>query len=503
MANDQFGVEMKYPSKLNGESWLIDQDPMNDGRVDIYGDGGKITYHADTNDYTISQNDNVRIAIATSDGFSQSLVTTNHNTLKERGYYMSVKDWKNIEVTGYFKYDGTTDTVIAFYTRTARHFSDRKCEGFSYKCTINLKTGKVRFVKEQWHVNQSSTPERVTALTVPKDKWFGLKFAIFNINSNTNVRGEAYMDVDETNTWVKVDEFVDSGGWGSQAGACQKVTGTNSADGGPDYIGIHGGPYVMFKWEGGNGDVRFKKLSVREIDITLLGGGGGGGGTNPDPDPDPDPDPPPGSTDPPPVEEPITGAVFANLIGVYNINFNETDGCSGLLVDVPPLQVLCTIPKTHDITLDHNRDHVGLIAHDNSVQNNNADDKSQFIGKKIRRVDLIMSKYGGAIGTATLYIKKNSGNDIVTTFGSINVTTLPQGDTVVYFEDLNNSHRMAKDDRIVLVYTEGTAQTYIKVGINQSDPYDGARTCLVRREPNPSSHYVEDIGYDLAGTFYV
>jgi hypothetical protein len=497
MANDQLGVQMIYPSKVNGESWIIDTTPMSDGRVDIYGDGGTITYRSSTEDYKISQNDNVRIGITTSAGFSQTDVTTNHNTLKERGFYMSEKDWKNVEITIYFKYDGTSDTVLALYTRTARHFSDRKCEGFSYKSTFNLKTGKVRFVKEQYHVNQSSTPEKVTAVTNPKDKWVGFKFVIFNINSNTNVRGETYIDANETNTWVKVDEFVDSGGWGSQAGACQKTTGTNSADGGPDYIGIHGGPYIFYKWEGGNGDVIFKKLSIREIDITLLGG------SNPDPDPDPDPDPPPGSTDPPPVEEPITGAVFANLIGVYNINFNESDGCSGLLVDVPPLQVLFTVPKTHDITLDHNRDHVGLIAHDNSVQNNNVNDKSQLIGKKIRRVDMIMSKYGGAIGTATLYIKKNSGNDIVTTFGSIDVTTLPQGDTVVYFEDLNNSHRMSKDDRLVLVYTEGSAQTYLKVGINQSDPYDGARTCLVRREPNPSSHYVEDLTYDLACTVYI
>lgn len=495
MADDQLGVKMIYPSKINGEFWLLDADANNDGRVSRQGDGGNLTFRSTTNDYSISQNDNVRLGIQTTDGFSQSNLTLNHNVLLERGYMHTIKDWKNIEVTIYFKYSGTSDTVMAIYTRTGRHNSSRKCEGFSYKSTFNMKTGKVRFVKEQWHVNQSSTPEKATVITIPKDKWIGMKFVIFNINQNTHVKGETYIDADETNTWVKVDEVVDSGGWGSQAGACQSKSGTGAVDGGPDYIGVHGGPYVFYKWEGKNGNVVFKKMSVRKIDITLLGGS--------NPDPTPDPDPPPGSTDPPPVEEPTTGAVFVNLVGVYNINFNQTDGCSGLLVDVPPLQELFSIPKTHDITLDHNRDHVGLVAHDNSAASNDLNDKSQLIGKKIRRVDLIMSKFGGAVGSAALYIKKAAGNDIVAEFGSIDITTLPQNDTIVTFEDMNNSHRFQKDDKLVLVYSEGSQQTYIKVGINQSDPYDGIRTCFVRREPNPSSHYVEDLTYDLAGTVYI
>src|SRR5687768_12770135 len=144
MANDEFGVKMIYPSKTNGEAWTIDTSPMNDGRISIQGDGGTITYNATTQDFKISQEVNARIGVMTSAGFSQTNMTVNHNVLLERGYYHTDKDWKNVEVTMYFKYSGTTDTDLVFYTRTGRHNSAFKCEGFAYKCAFNLLTGKVK-----------------------------------------------------------------------------------------------------------------------------------------------------------------------------------------------------------------------------------------------------------------------------------------------------------------------------------------------------------------------
>lgn len=505
MADDQFGVRQIYPTKAGGESWAIDTDPDGDGRIRLAGNGGEINYNEVNNYYTISQNDNVRIGIETSDGYKQSQVSQDHNTINSRGYMQTPKDWKNIEMTAYFKYSGSTDTVIAFYTRTGVHSSSRSCEGFSYKGTFNLKFGLTRFVKEQWHVNQLSTEEKdALAIGSPKNKWIGMKFIIYNFNNNKNVKGEMYLDKDETNTWVLADTFVDTGGWGENGVKCQKKGGDDPIADTPDMIGTHGGPLVHYKWEGGNGNVQFNKLSVREIIPPTLNEpdpdpdpGGGGGGTDPGGG---------GGTDPPPPSEnpPTTGDVSATLIGVYNINFDESDGCSGLIVDVPPLLELVTVPKTHEITIDHNRDAVGLITHDESLTaGGNVNDKSVLIGKKIRRVTLIMKKWNGATGTATLNIRRGNDNTIITQMGSIDVSTLTTNDRLVNFENLNNTHRMAKNDRLVLNYSEGSAATYIILAINQSDFWDGRRTCLVRREPNPSSHYVEDLTYDLAGTIYI
>ena len=503
MPDDQFGVKQFYATKSGGEEWYIDIDAHDDGRIKIQGNGGEINYNEVGEYFTITQNDNVRLGIETSDGYKQSQVEQDHNTIHDRGYMQTPKDWRNIEMTGYFRYSGTTDTVIAFYCRTGVHNSSRSCEGLSYKGTINLKTGFTRFVKEQWHVNQLYTEEKDSGLGSPKEKWFGMKLILYNFNTNAHVRGEIYLDLTETNTWVLVDSFIDQGGWGENAGKCQKGEGEVPVPDTPDMIHTHGGPLVHYKWEGGNGNVRFKKLSVREIVPPIIG--------------DPDPDPGGGGTDPgggtggggggtnpPPPDPPTTGEVFAFLIGLYNINFDESDGCSGLIVDVPPLQPLITIPRTHDVPINHDRDTVGMIAHDRSEEGaGNVNDKSVLIGKKIRRVTIFLKKFAGAVGTATCNIRRGRDNTIITQMGSIDVSTLLTTEKLVTFENLNNTHRMTKDDKITLDYSEGSANAHILIGINQSDFWDGNRTCLVFREPNPSSHYVEHLTFDLAGTFYV
>ena len=504
MPDDVFGVRQILPTKSGGEEWFITIEPDDDGRIRIQGNGGEINYNENSEYYTMSQNSNVRIGIETSDGYKQSQIDLDHNTIHDRGYMQTPKDWRNIEMTGYFKYSGSTNTVMAFYCRTGVHSSSRSCEGLSYKGTVNLKTGFSRFVKEQWHVQQLYTDEKDTGLGVPKDKWFGMKLILYNFNNNLHVRGEIYLDKLENNTWELVDSFTDTGGWGENAGKCQKEGGEVETPDTPDMIHTHGGPLVHYKWEGGNGNVQFKKLSVREIVPPVIGnpdpdpGGGGGGGGDPDPDPGGGGG---GGTTPDP---PTTGEVFAFLIGLYNINFDESDGCSGLIVDVPPLQPLVTIPKTHDLPINHDRDTVGMIAHDRTEEGaGNVNDKSILIGKKLRRVTIYLKKFAGVTGTATLNIRRGRDNTIITQFGSIDVATLLTNDKEIVFENLNNTHRMAKDDKVTLDFTGGSANAYILIGINQSDFWDGNRTCLVRREPNPSGHYVEDLTFDLAGTFYI
>jgi hypothetical protein len=69
---------------------------------------------------------------------------------------------------------------------------------------------------------------------------------------------ESWVDKNNDNTWVKVDDFVDRGGFGNQGGHC---------GGDPDQIITWGGPDAVFRWDGQT-DVDVKNLSVREIQAT-------------------------------------------------------------------------------------------------------------------------------------------------------------------------------------------------------------------------------------------
>jgi len=91
------------------------------------------------------------------------------------------------------------------------------------------------------------------------DKWIGFKYVVYDqpgINFAQQVRQEIWVDVDNTNSWVKVDSFVDDG-FGSGANHC----GPAIADNMPM---TWGGPVVVFRTDY-TADFDFKYLSIREI----------------------------------------------------------------------------------------------------------------------------------------------------------------------------------------------------------------------------------------------
>ena len=57
------------------------------------------------------QNIEVRYNVFTSPGFNSQLITTlNQTELTKKGYIQSPKDWKNVEMTGYFKINSFTNS---------------------------------------------------------------------------------------------------------------------------------------------------------------------------------------------------------------------------------------------------------------------------------------------------------------------------------------------------------------------------------------------------------
>ena len=250
---DKFGIKKLYPTKTGGEEWYMDMlNPTSDRR---FNPGNTITKNSDGSwKMTATQ---VRMGVYPSTGYDASKIATyDHSQLATKGYMQASNDWKNIEMTGYVKVNAyPSDDNFAWYNRGGRHTDSQPCEGVAYKGDLYF-SGKTRFAKEQWHVSYVFTPYK-TATDSIKGEWVGFKYVVYNFvqNGKTVVKMENWLDKNNDGNWVKIDERIDSGGWGSAGTQCR---------GAPDQIISWGGPIATFRWDTAT-NVDFKNLSVREI----------------------------------------------------------------------------------------------------------------------------------------------------------------------------------------------------------------------------------------------
>ena len=84
---------------------------------------------------------------------------------------------------------------------------------------------------------------------------------IYNINNDTAVKMESYIDENANNNWRKVNEVVDNGGWA--ANSLDRVFYSVDCNRSKDYVITNSGPIVTFRSD--NIIWQFKDLSVREI----------------------------------------------------------------------------------------------------------------------------------------------------------------------------------------------------------------------------------------------
>jgi hypothetical protein len=255
-SSDKFGIVKLYSTKSGGEQWFMDMNnPLTDTR---FNPQNTITKNPDGS--WKMKSTQVRMAVYTSTGYDQDdIPTLDHSVIASKGYMLAPNDWRNFEMTQYVKVNTSpSDDNFSPNGRGGRHTGDgtqQGCEGSSMKGDVFF-SGKVRFAKEQWHVSYVFTSLKSATSSI-EDKWVGIKFVVYNFQENgkTVVKTQLWLDKNNNGMFVKVDENVDRGGWGTEGGFC---------NGAPDQRITWGGPITTFRWDTAT-DVDFKNLSVREI----------------------------------------------------------------------------------------------------------------------------------------------------------------------------------------------------------------------------------------------
>ena len=168
-------------------------NPSSDNRFDP-----KLTLKKNADGSYKVTSDKVRMNVMTSSGYHQGDIKTyDQNQLSANGYMQAIKDWRNIEMTGYVKINSASDSDfdLTWYSRGGHHNSDEPCEGTSYKGGL-FKDGRSRFAKEQWHSGgYSFTPAQKNIDSI-EDKWIGYKAIMFNtvVNGEPAVKLENWVD---------------------------------------------------------------------------------------------------------------------------------------------------------------------------------------------------------------------------------------------------------------------------------------------------------------------
>jgi hypothetical protein len=259
-------VGMIYPTKIGGDEWFVDPKRLKeDKRFDA---NANLTRNQDGT-WSVDSKEQTRLNIWTngSGDFRRKggMDTYNHRTIEARGFWYKPSDWKNTEMTGYFKLNKYVKDEYSTYSRSIWHNRTHNgCGGSDYKLKLHF-DGSVTFDKEEWHVHYSDQPKPpwmpehkiIDGLGNLTNKWIGLKNIVYNIDQNgtSYPKIEMWIDQNNNNTWKKVHEYIDRKGWGSTMNRC---------GGEPDQLITWGSPVATFRWDD-TADVDFRNLSVREI----------------------------------------------------------------------------------------------------------------------------------------------------------------------------------------------------------------------------------------------
>ena len=260
---DLFGITKIYPTKTGGPKWQMNSDNiLNDSQFTTIPPPSNTcsTLATCTILYqNISKNDwhAARIDVPANEGI-RMVVQTAPDSL-----------WLNTEMTGYYKLRNSVyypQEFIHVLRSGTPHAST--CQGYSYYAGITFDGDVAKIQKSLYHggdrLGYSST-FFIHGVTTPlNDRWIGMKTVTYNVNDNTGVKIEIWLDDLADNDWRKVYEQTDNG-WSIQGdpedyGCINPLTGLTRTS---NDIILWGGTEQQFRAD--NAEIDFKALSIREI----------------------------------------------------------------------------------------------------------------------------------------------------------------------------------------------------------------------------------------------
>jgi hypothetical protein len=175
--------------------------------------------------------------------------------------------WKNVEVTVYYMRIGTDGAnwgglVIGARSGPDGHSGQNNCNATTYYARLRH-DGSIDFEKELEHSASAVgiSKKQFGGSPLPSNKWFGMKYCCYNINNDTNVKLEMYLESSGNGTgqgtWEKVLEYIDDGNWAAPTSSCSF---------GPTYIVTTGGGVVFIR-DSNVAEARYKMFTVREIRV--------------------------------------------------------------------------------------------------------------------------------------------------------------------------------------------------------------------------------------------
>ena len=253
---DIFGIKKIYPTKKNGFEWFMNNyDPESDPYLHNY----KSIVKNEDGSYSIGERS--RMGVYSKDGIGYpkgNMETYNFTELSKKGYWYKPSDWKNVEITGEYLYKGGEGPGITHYARSEHHsLINNGCGGSSYKLSIHF-DGTSSISKEQTHPKPWKIQMNESTFGKLDKDWFRFKGIMYNLPDGT-VKLENWLDPFLNNTWRKIAEYQDKGGWGKDGNKCQ---------GKEDQIITWGSPTATFRWD--DVLVDFRNLSVREIQPPII-----------------------------------------------------------------------------------------------------------------------------------------------------------------------------------------------------------------------------------------
>jgi hypothetical protein len=332
---DPFGIRMIYRTQtqdtVSAPFFMNMNDPYADCRFNTQGDA-KATKNGDGS-WALGPAPRIRLFTSVSGCardviYNATLDTYDHDVWGDRGYMYAPNDWKNVEITGYFKVvtadpANMSERKLYLYSRSLRHNTGigGGCSGTAYKGVVYGSDQVLKWHKESFHNGAQPCGDRnieTFKTGIPRtdnNQWFGMKVMMWNYPDPefpqfSDVHLELWTDFDNNNVWTKQGERNDTGGWypGAPDPNCP---GDEYCGGKQDQKITWGGPITEIRWDGAYTNVHFKNLSVREIIPEQAA-----------PIPPP-PSPPPGS---PPPSPPPPAAGSLDTFGIIMLNETKSGG---------------------------------------------------------------------------------------------------------------------------------------------------------------------------------